>query len=193
MSCRAHAALWIAGIALALFLLPLAPTSNDVRALEERTQALLAHVDPRIAAAALSRIHAIEVARAGEPRADRRQEPSGVSSVAGAIVPRWRSAWRIVVLRLALLACAGVAWVPMVVAGAVDGLVLRRARGGRLAAASPVAVAVGCHALIALGFAPVLWAALPLGAEPLALAGWALALAGTLSFTLSRAGAGVAP
>jgi len=191
MSRRGHAALWIAGIVIALLGVPLAPDAS--RDLEARTQSLLARIDPRIASAAASRAHAITAPWVGTPTADRRADMSSKPGFVQAFMSRWWITWRIVIFRLALVACAGVVWVPIVAAGALDGLALRHARRSRLAAASPVAVAAGIHVSIGLAFAPVMWAALPLDAEPLVLAAWALTLSGTLSFTLSRAGSGGAP
>jgi len=193
MSGRAHAAMWIAAIVVALVAVPLAPDATGTRAIEASTQALLVRVDPRIAAAAASRTNAVFPAWAGTPSAGWKSDASSAPGVLRALLPRWRITWRLVIFRLALVACAGGVWMPIVAAGALDGLAMRRARRSRLAPASPVAVAVGSHALIALAFAPALWAALPLDAEPLALAAWALIASGTLSFTLSRAGAGGAP
>jgi len=193
MSARTHAALWIVGIVVALVAVPLIPAEEGALALEARTQSLLARVDPRIAAAAASRSPAWVSPWAGAPTAERKATASLDAGFIRLLLPRWQATWRLAVFRLALVACSGVVWVPMVVAGAIDGLALRRARRSRLAAASPVALAAGGHALIALGFAPALWAALPLGAEPIALAVWALTTSATLSFTLSRTGAGGTP
>jgi len=147
MSRHAHVALWIAGIVVALVAAPLAPT-----ALEARTQVLFARIDVHVAAAARARAEAVTSGWEGEPHTGRNADARLVRRGAGLPVPRWPAAWRIVVLRLALLAGAGGACLPFAVAGAIDGLAMRRARRSRLAAVSPLAVATGSHALIALAF-----------------------------------------
>jgi hypothetical protein len=185
MSGRTHAALWTAAVVAALVVVPLESTPQVPGSFEARTQALLARSDPRIAAAALARARAL-TSRWDDGSADSATRKTRGRDASFGLMSSWRPAWRIVTLRLAWLGCAAAMWLPVVVAGAIDGLAMGRARRSRHAPVSPLARAAGIHAVIALVFAPVLWAALPLDAEPLALAAWALATAAALSFTLSR-------
>ena len=189
MSRRAHAALWISCIVVALVAVPGALAMPDgALAFEARTESLLAMTDPRLAQAAR------ECARAFGSRwpVGALHDVRPIAAVRGwpdaaEIATRWRTVWRVVVLRLALLACAWIGCLPVIAAGAIDGLAMRRARQGMTTGGSLLAAAAGGHLLIGLAFAPVLWAVLPLDAPVLALPAWALAVAATLSFNLSRA------
>lgn len=83
-------------------------------------------------------------------------------------------------------------WLPVVIAGGVDGMAARRARRCGLEAAPDLGRRLGGHALVALGFAPVLWASVAAAFAaltafaPLVVSAWAIALSVALSFTLSR-------
>jgi hypothetical protein len=188
MSRRAHAALWVACIVAALVAAPaLAPMPEVVRAFESPTESLLGRTDARVA-------HAVrECARAlgsrwlagPTPVVQTEDDARGWHAI-GHSEARWIAVWRVVVLRVVLLAWAWVACLPVVVAGAIDGVVMRRARLRGMAEESLLAAAAGRHLLVGLSFAPLLWAVLPLDAPVLALPAWALAVAATSSFNLSR-------
>jgi hypothetical protein len=190
MSRRTHAALWIACIVIALVVVPgTLPTPWGERAFEVPTESLLARTDARLAHA--TRAWARDLGSrwlAGAPGGARTGAGAGARGwPAVADVPaRWVAAWRVVAVRLVLLACACAGCLPVIVAGAIDGLAMRRARRSVMAGGSLLARSVGGHLLVGLAFAPVLWAVLPLEAPVLALPAWALAVAATLSFTLSR-------
>ena len=188
MTLRAHAALWIAGIACALAAEPLLSTDSEMQSFEAGTRAWVARSDPRIAASAGACADAIAPRWAQGTHRDRAAAPPSVRGGLAGPVTRWLATWRTVVLRMALLACEAARCWPVLLAGLVDGLAMRRARRGRFPAMSPLASGAARHGMIVLVFAPMLWAALPMDVGPLALPAWALVFAGTLSFTLSRAG-----
>ena len=87
----------------------------------------------------------------------------------------------VVALRLALLACALAGFLPVLVAVAVDGAAMRRAR-----TRDGDATRAGARALVSLAFAPMLWVVLPCGADLAVLAGWAGATALAPSCALQR-------
>lgn len=93
--------------------------------------------------------------------------------------------WR-TVARLRWLAEAMPGWVPIVVAGILDGIAARCARRCGLAAAPDLARLLSRHVLLALACVPGLWASLDLPAPAWAVAAWAIALSASLSFAISR-------
>jgi hypothetical protein len=77
-------------------------------------------------------------------------------------------------------------WAPLILAGAVDGAASRRARRCGLEPAPELGLHLGQHALVALTFAPVLWASTGANAAPAWIGAWAIAMSASLSSTLSR-------
>jgi hypothetical protein len=189
MTCRAQAALWMLCVIAALAIVPCLPGSPAaLRRFEARTEALRGLVDPRAARTAFSRAGSAsrrlpEIG--GNEIAASRALPGAASLERG--MGRWLAWWRLFIVRLRLLWGAVLLGLPLVVAGAVDGLAMRRARRSGRAAGSPVAGALGAHALVALMFAPLVWCALPLQTSAGAMALWLVATAAALAFTLSNA------
>lgn len=93
----------------------------------------------------------------------------------------WRSCGR-----LRWLAESMPGWVPVVVAGILDGIASRRARRCGLAPAPDRARLLSRHVLIALACVPALWASLDMPAPGWAVAAWAIAVSAFLSFAISR-------
>jgi hypothetical protein len=89
-------------------------------------------------------------------------------------------------LQLQSWADLAAAWSPVVLAGVLDGFAQRRARRCSLQAAPDVGLQLGRHALVALCFAPWLWASLDANLAPWGMGSWAIAVSASLSFTLSR-------
>lgn len=77
-------------------------------------------------------------------------------------------------------------WLPVVIAGVVDGLAARRARRYGLQPAPDVAFRWGCHALVVASFAPLLVAGTSTVATQWLVTAWGGATSGLLAFTLSR-------
>jgi hypothetical protein len=188
MSHRAHAISWVACIVAALVVVPgVLPTSEGVRAYEVPTESLFATSDVRLAQATRARTRLLASRWLVDAQGDARAVvPARRGPDLAPVSARWIAVWRVVFMRLAFFAFACAGCLPVIVAGAIDGLAMRRARQGLAANGSLLAAAAGGHLLVGLAFAPILWAVLPLQASVLALPAWSLAVAATLSFTLSR-------
>jgi hypothetical protein len=189
MTCRAQAALWMLCVIAALAIAPwLSGSPAALRQFQARTDALRALADPRATRTASS---FADTARRRLP------ETGGDQIVAARALPggaslerafgRWVAWWRIVIVRLQWLAGAVLVGLPLVAAGAIDGIAMRRGRQRERAAGSPVAGALASHALVALVLAPLLWCVLPLPACGGGMALWLVAITAALAFTLSNA------
>jgi hypothetical protein len=176
MKCRIQAVLWIAFVAAGVLAGP-ACLDDDARQrqFELGTLEIVWSLAPREQAAVVA------IASALQPRAP---SASGLATVAAARESpraRWRAYACVLALRLALLACALVAFLPVLAAGVVDGAAMRRVRRRQGEAAQ-----AGPRALVSLAFAPMLWVVTPWGAGLAVLAAWAGATALALSSALQR-------
>ncbi|HEX4510551.1 MAG TPA: hypothetical protein VH328_10740 [Burkholderiaceae bacterium] len=77
-------------------------------------------------------------------------------------------------------------WLPILLAAAIDGLALRRARRCGLLCAPDLSRRWGCHALVVGCFAPILSVSLAAALAPWWIAAWAAGMSCLVAFTLSR-------
>jgi hypothetical protein len=175
MKCRIQVALCIACVAAGVLVGP-AGLDDDARQrqFELGTLEIVWSLAPREQAAVVA------IASALQPRSP---PAGGLATVAARESPcaRWRAYACVLALRLALLACALAAFLPVLVAGVVDGAAMRRVRRREGEAAR-----AGSRALVSLAFAPMLWVVAPWGAGLAVLAAWAGATALALSSALQR-------
>ena len=120
------------------------------------------------------------------PGADSELLRQALSALVDADLARVEAHWARVLATLAAGADLMPCWLPVVIAGVVDGLAARRARRCGLQPAPDVAFRWGCHALVVANFAPLLVAGTPAVVTPWLVTGWAGATSGLLAFTLSR-------
>jgi hypothetical protein len=187
ITCRTHAALWIACVTGRLVAASFGLGDDaSQRQFEIRTLEILWSLGARGQSAVVTVAGMLDArfqsALPVLPAAASRSlipVPPHVSSD-GMRRARARAWFSVLALRLALLACVLPACLPLLAAGLADGLTLRHARRSNAAAASRMDVAAA-HALVFLAFLPFAWAVSALGALPMALPAWAGATAMVLA------------